>query len=60
MTKQKKEVDIEGRKKYFTDIDRMVNEGLGGGYVSEEDENALIGESVPLAEESKPTLNGEK
>jgi hypothetical protein len=30
----------QGRDDYFMDIDRMVNEGLGGGYVS--DQNGLI------------------
>ncbi|GMK44861.1 hypothetical protein PghCCS26_19890 [Paenibacillus glycanilyticus] len=34
----------EGRDNYFMDIDRMVNEGLGGGTVSEH--NGLIDEST--------------
>lgn len=34
----------EGREDYFMDIDRMVNEGLGGGYVSPQ--NGLIEEST--------------
>ncbi len=34
----------EGRDAYFMDIDRMVNEGLGGGTVSME--NGLIGDST--------------
>lgn len=33
-------VSNEGRDKYFMDIDRMVNEGLGGGMVT--DQNGLI------------------
>lgn len=31
---------FEGRSEYEMDIDRMVNEGLGGGYVTEH--NGLI------------------
>jgi hypothetical protein len=34
----------EGRDDYFLDIDRMVNEGLGGGQVTED--NGLIEEST--------------
>ncbi|WP_079914492.1 hypothetical protein [Paenibacillus sp. 32352] len=34
----------QGRDDYFMDIDRMVNEGLGGGYVSLK--NGLIEEST--------------
>lgn len=34
----------EGRDTYDMDIDRMVNEGLGGGQVS--DQNGLIEEST--------------
>ena len=34
----------EGREDYFMDIDRMVNEGLGGGQVTEH--NGLIDEST--------------
>lgn len=33
----------EGREDKFVDIDRMVNEGLGGGVVS--DQNGLIEET---------------
>ncbi|WP_200965490.1 hypothetical protein [Insulibacter thermoxylanivorax] len=34
----------EGRDELFMDIDRMVNEGLGGGVVSEH--NGRIGETT--------------
>lgn len=35
MTEKKRaDADHEGRNDYFMDIDRMVNEGLGGGIVS--------------------------
>ncbi|RAP28468.1 hypothetical protein C2W64_04903 [Brevibacillus laterosporus] len=35
---------LEGRDKNFMDIDRMVNEGLGGGIVA--DHNGLIEETT--------------
>jgi|HigsolmetaAR203D_1030402.scaffolds.fasta_scaffold00012_125 hypothetical protein len=38
------DADTEGRADYFMDIDRMVNEGLGGGIVS--DQNGLIGDTT--------------
>ncbi|SFL72272.1 hypothetical protein SAMN03159341_1097 [Paenibacillus sp. 1_12] len=37
-------VDAQGREDYFMDIDRMVNEGLGGGNVTLS--NGHIGEST--------------
>jgi hypothetical protein len=44
--RQRREQDrkYEGRGKYFTDVDRMVNEGLGGGEVTAE--NGHIGRSM--------------
>lgn len=41
---QIKEDNDEGRKEQFMDIDRMINEGLGGGLVT--DENGLIEETT--------------
>ncbi|WP_139995984.1 MULTISPECIES: hypothetical protein [Paenibacillus] len=43
----------EGREDYFMDIDRMVNEGLGGGNVTLQ--NGLIDESTTdtMEQESK-------
>ncbi|WP_235929808.1 hypothetical protein [Chengkuizengella marina] len=38
------EAQNEGREKHFMDIDRMVNEGLGGGHVTLQ--NGLIDEST--------------
>ena len=40
----KNELDYEGKKKYFLDVDRMVNEGLGGGQVTQD--NGLIEDST--------------
>jgi len=39
------DVDYEGRAEAEMDIDRMVNEGLGGGYVSPV-KNGKIGETT--------------
>jgi hypothetical protein len=38
------EAHVEGREDLDMDIDRMVNEGLGGGYVTVQ--NGLITEST--------------
>lgn len=38
------EVQYEGREDYDMDVDRMVNEGLGGGQVTLQ--NGLIGSST--------------
>ncbi len=42
----------EGRDDYFLDIDRMINEGLGGGQVTSD--NGLITEAVELEQEQSP------
>jgi hypothetical protein len=42
---RQKDGDHEGRAEAEMDIDRMVNEGLGGGYVSPV-RNGKIGEST--------------
>lgn len=44
MDGQKVKNDNEGREEQFMDIDRMVNEGLGGGRVTED--NGLIEETT--------------
>jgi len=36
--------NVEGRENNFMDVDRMVNEGLGGGTVSTQ--NGYIGDST--------------
>ena len=36
--------EYEGRESYDMDVDRMVNEGLGGGYVTEH--NGLVDETT--------------
>lgn len=44
---------FEGRDQYFIDIDRMVNEGLGGGQVTIH--NGLIDSDPEIENESPPT-----
>ncbi|GAA0379160.1 hypothetical protein [Bacillus horti] len=46
----------EGRDKYYMDIDRKVNEGLGGGQVTED--NGLIDEDNPITTETEPHTPG--
>jgi hypothetical protein len=43
-TKAKRDDNDQGRDEHFIDIDRMVNEGLGGGYVTRN--NGLIDAST--------------
>ncbi len=41
---QHQDQDYEGKEDHFMDVDRMVNEGLGGGNVTED--NGYIGDST--------------
>lgn len=45
-------INEEGKASYWLDVDRMLNEGLGGGVVSED--NGLVDASRPLTKESRP------
>ncbi|GIO40017.1 hypothetical protein J41TS12_48780 [Paenibacillus antibioticophila] len=40
----RKQKDKDSREEYFLDIDRMINEGLGGGNVTRD--NGLIEETT--------------
>lgn len=53
---QATDVDHEGRDRYFLDVDRMINEGLGGGIVSPH--GGRIEASRPLEDEAPPIENG--
>ncbi|MBB5325350.1 hypothetical protein HNQ34_002450 [Anoxybacillus tepidamans] len=44
----------EGRDKYYMDIDRMINEGMAGGYVHARYEATNIEEARDLVEEAPP------
>ncbi|MCL6586839.1 MAG: hypothetical protein K6T72_10070 [Anoxybacillus sp.] len=44
----------EGRDKYFMDIDRMINEGMAGGYVHARNDATNIEEARDLVEEEPP------
>ena len=55
MTKPKKKKESEqGREKYFMDVDRMINEGLGGGKIAGH-HAGTIEEARPLEEEDEPS-----
>ncbi|MDA8353729.1 MAG: hypothetical protein M0Z65_11240 [Firmicutes bacterium] len=49
---QRKDVEGEGNGRYWMDVDRMVNEGLGGGHVGEA--TGKIDESPPLRSKQRP------
>ncbi|WP_142506171.1 hypothetical protein [Melghirimyces algeriensis] len=49
---EKKDRTDEGRDSYWMDVDRMINEGLGGGNVGQW--SGLIEESRPLEQEEPP------
>ncbi|MFV8826933.1 hypothetical protein [Alkalihalobacterium sp. APHAB7] len=44
----------EDRANFFMDVDRMINEGLGGGTVSYENNSGIIEEARDLVEEDPP------
>ncbi|WP_163101720.1 hypothetical protein [Peribacillus alkalitolerans] len=44
----------EGREKAFMDVDRMINEGMSGGYVSRYETDPNIPEAMDLIEEEPP------
>lgn len=50
--------DYEGREKKFVDVDRMINEGLGGGTVHGT-ESGLIEESRGDLDEEDPPKTSE-
>ncbi|MDQ0205300.1 hypothetical protein [Alkalicoccobacillus murimartini] len=50
--KTKTESD-QGKEKYFMDVDRMINEGLGGGKIAGH-HAGRIEESRPLEQEDPP------
>jgi hypothetical protein len=49
---------FEGKNDYFMDVDRMTNEGLGGGQVTKN--NGEIDTATEIEPESNPTLNRDK
>ncbi|QZA34340.1 hypothetical protein [Hydrogenibacillus sp. N12] len=56
-TRDEAALNPEGKAAYWLDVDRMINEGLGGGIVSPE--NGLIDEHRPLERETPPADGGE-
>ncbi|WP_413374620.1 hypothetical protein [Alkalihalobacillus sp. 1P02AB] len=51
--KHEEEAHTEGREEFFMDIDRMINEGLGGGTVNEH-HSGKIEQARELEKESPP------
>lgn len=51
-----KETDYEGRKKLYLDIDRMINEGMGGGTIAHEYDLKQISYSTEVGEEEEPPI----
>jgi len=45
---------FEGRDKYFTDIERMLDDGLSGGYVHARHDATNIEEARDLVKEEPP------
>ncbi|WP_199426295.1 hypothetical protein [Thermaerobacillus caldiproteolyticus] len=50
----RKDSHYEGRDKYYMDIDRMINEGMGGGYVHARSDVTNIEEARDLTKEEPP------
>lgn len=55
--KMNKDRTDESRKDKFMDEDRMVNEGLGGGYVTDDD-NGRIDEATVDSMEQPDSVDG--
>lgn len=48
------DVQYEGRDEIYLDVDRMVNEGLSGGYVFMREDTTNIEESTDFFPETPP------
>ncbi|NEU31488.1 hypothetical protein GN156_12010 [bacterium LRH843] len=59
MTDKEKDSNFEGRDEFFMDVDRMINEGLGGGTVNDT-HAGIIEESHELVEEDPPARTEEQ
>ncbi|MGP7818977.1 hypothetical protein [Niallia sp. 01092] len=51
---KKKDLLYEGKEAAYLDIDRMINEGMGGGYVVHRADTTNIEEARDLPEEDPP------
>jgi hypothetical protein len=52
--KMKKDSNYEGRDKAYIDVDRMTNEGLAGGTVTDRYDHPQIEEAQDFKEEEPP------
>ena len=50
----KKDLEHEGRGKYYLDIDRMINEGMAGGTVNHKYDHPSVGYAHDIVSESEP------
>ncbi|WP_169314001.1 hypothetical protein [Fictibacillus macauensis] len=51
--------DCEGRKEFYVDIDRMINEGMGGGSIANEHDLKQITYSPEVGPEEEPPIKQE-
>ncbi|NIK16289.1 hypothetical protein BDD39_002799 [Saccharococcus thermophilus] len=52
--KERQDSKYEGRDEYYLDIDRMINEGMAGGYVHGRGDAVNIEEARDLVKEEPP------
>jgi hypothetical protein len=56
----KKEKEYEGKRDLYLDIDRMINEGMAGGTVADEEDLLQISYDTGITDqEEPPTIAGE-
>jgi hypothetical protein len=51
---ERQDAQYEGRDEYYLDIDRMINEGMAGGYVHGREDAVNIEEARDLVKEEPP------
>lgn len=56
----KKDKEYEGKRDLYLDIDRMINEGMAGGTVADEEDLRQISYDTGItAQEEPPSIAGE-
>ncbi|WP_179295544.1 hypothetical protein [Bacillus sp. FJAT-45350] len=54
MKKARNDSYQKAEKEYYDDVDRMINEGLGGGTVDMKDDSGIIEEAPEIPDEEPP------
>jgi len=54
LSKQKKDLNYEGKEHAYLDIDRMINEGMSGGHVIHRENATNIEEARDITKEEPP------